>query len=86
MDLLHDCLLVDQAVVDKKIEIFKCDRKIKLDELMNRYEEITKEKGHCNDDGKLDGSMKAHYRRFLMCFDTTKHGKCINNYFDKEQH
>ena len=39
------------------------------------------EKGHCNDEGKLDGSMKAHYRSFFMCFDATKYGKCVNNYF-----
>ena len=53
-------------VVDEKSEIIKSNRKIKINEFMNDYEEIMKEKGHCKDDGKLDDSMKAYYRRFFM--------------------
>ena len=86
MDLLNDCVLEDQMVVDEKSEINTSDRKTKIDEFMNGHEEIMKEKGHCNDDSKLDGLMKAHYRRFFLQFDIIKHGMCDVNYFNIKQH
>ena len=55
VDVLNDFVLEDQMVVDEKSEIIKSNRKIKIDEFTNGYEEIMKERGHCKDDGKLDG-------------------------------
>ena len=86
VDMLNECVLEDQMVVDEKSEIIKSKRKMKIDEFTNDYEKIMDEKGHCKDDGKLYGSYKAHYRRFFMHFDTVKHGKCDKNYFDIEEH
>ena len=67
-------------VACEKSETIKSNRKTKIDEFANGHEETTKKKGHCNDDGKLDSSMKARCRRFFMHFDTMKHGKCDVNY------
>ena len=63
--VLYDCDLEDLAVVDEESEILKCNRKNKIDKFLNGYEKMMKDYGHCNkDDDKLDGSVKAHYRRF----------------------
>ena len=51
---------------------------------MDGHEEIMMENGHCNDKGKLDGSMKAHCCRLFICFDTVTHGKS-ETCFDIEQ-
>ena len=86
VDMLNECVLEDQMVVDEKSEIIKSKRKMKIDSFTNDYEKIMNEKGHCKDDGKLDGSYKAHYRRFFMCFDTVMDGNSDKNYFDIEEH
>ena len=62
--MLNECVLKDQMVVDERSEIIKSKRKMKIDSFTNDYEKIMNEKGHCKDNGKLDGSLKAHYRRF----------------------
>ena len=64
VEFLYDCLLKDQVVVDEASEILKLNRKNKIDDFMDGCEEIMMERGHCNDQGKLDVSMKAHFRRF----------------------
>ena len=46
--------------------MLKCNRKNEIDAFLNDCDEIMMEKSHCNDDGKVDGSMKAHYCRFFM--------------------
>ena len=85
VNLLHECLLEDQEIVDKESEMLKFNKKNKIDEFMDGHEEIMKETGHCNNQDKLDGSMKAHCRRVFMKFDTVTHGKSKKNYFDIEQ-
>ena len=44
------------------------------------------EKAHYNDKGKLDGPMKAHFRRVFMFFDTAMNGKFEKNHFGTDQH
>ena len=68
MDLLNDCVLEDQMVVEEKSKTIKSIIKTIIDEFMNSYEKIMKEKGHYNDDGKLDSSMKAYHRRFYKAW------------------
>ena len=63
MNFLHDCYLEDQDVTDEENEMLKCNRKDKI-EFLNACEETLMAKGHFNDEGKLDGSTKAHCRRF----------------------
>lgn len=85
VNLLHECLLEDQKVVDEASELLKKQRKNKVDAFLEGFEKIMNEKRLC-DDGKLDGSMKAHYRRFFMCFDIVTHGATNCNFFNIEEH
>ena len=82
---MHECLLEDQEVVDEESELLKFDSKNKIGSFMEGYEEITTKRRHCNDKGKLDGSMKAHCRRVFIHFDTIMRGKYERNYFEIEQ-
>ena len=45
-DLLHDCLLNDQVVVDEASEMLKSNRKNKIDAFMDGREKIMTERGH----------------------------------------
>jgi len=85
VNLLHECLLEDQKVVDEASELLKQQRKNKVDAFLEGFEKIMDEKRFCND-GKLDGSMKAHYRRFFMYFDTVTHGETNRDFFNIEQY
>ena len=82
VDMLNECILEDQTVVDEQSEMIKTNRKHEMQEFITEHEKIMKEKGHCKKDGKLDGSMKAHCRRFFTYFDTAMHGNSDKNYFD----
>ena len=84
VNLLHECLLEDQKAVDEASELLKQQRKNKVDAFLEGFEKIMNEKRLCND-GKLDGSMKAHYRHFFMCFDTVTHGETNRDFFNIEE-
>ena len=46
VNLLHDCLLEDQVVVDEASEMLKSNRKNKIDAFIDGREKIMTEKGH----------------------------------------
>ena len=86
VNLLDDCFLEDQEVIDEESENLKTIRKHKVDDFTNEYETILNERGFCDEKGKYDSSLKAHARRYFLYFDTAKHGKDSKDYFDAAQY
>ena len=84
--VLHDCNFFDQDVVDERSADLKATSKIVVSNFLDKYQFLLFKNCFCNEKIKFDGSMKAHFYRYLLYFHNVKQRNSTKDYFSYDEH